>query len=494
MKFTIDPGRVLAVRDPMIYGQFLEHFHRQVYGGVFEPGSPLSDADGFREDVIETLKNIRVPVVRWPGGCFVSSYHWQKGVGERVHSFDKAWRGDDPNTFGTDEFVKWCRKLGCEPYICTNAGTGTAEEMSDWMEYCNLSADQGEFARWRAANGYPEPHNVKYWSIGNENYGAWEIGAKDSREWSRLVTESAKMLRHVDPTAELSAATLTDIDWNVALLKLAGPYLDWISIHAYWDALHSVDNPAGYEKCMAYTQDLEAPVRKVRGLLAAMGYEKHIKIAFDEWNLRGWHHPNTHTIYQGRTPEEYLTPRDRNDINATYTMADAVFSACVLNLFLRNADIVGMANYSPVVNMRGLVYTYKEGIVKRSTYYVFELYTHYLFDQVLDLYAEGENAMNAEGARIEQVDCVATRDSRTGAIGVSFVNKHPAEAAVVVLRLPLAGKIEMRTVNGASPDDYNDMGREPIVIRASKDFVRLDDGSLRVTLAPHSVNVVGIAP
>ena len=122
--------------NPMIFGQFIEHFDNQVYGGIFDPGNPLSDEDGFRTDVIEAMKAIKVPIVRWPGGCFVSTYHWKGGIGpERTPVLDKSWGVEDPNTFGTDEYIKWCRKVGCEPYICTNAGTGTPEEMSDWVEY-----------------------------------------------------------------------------------------------------------------------------------------------------------------------------------------------------------------------------------------------------------------------------------------------------------------------------------------------------------------------
>lgn len=491
MECFISAGRCLYTRDPMIYGQFLEHFHRQVYGGIYQPLSPLADEDGFRTDVLEALKRIRVPVIRWPGGCFVSSYHWRKGVGQRLPSFDKAWRVEDPNTFGTDEFVLYCRKLGCEPYICTNAGTGTAEEMSDWMEYCNLK-DEGEFARLRASGGHPEPYRVKYWSIGNENYGSWEIGAKDAMEWSRLVLESAKMLRRVDPDAELSAAALTDIDWNVALLKMAAPHLKWISIHAYWDPLAGADTPAGYEKCMSYTADLDAPVRKVRGLLNAMGYEKKIRIAFDEWNLRGWHHPNIHTVYQGLTPDEYLSPRDRNDINATYTMADAVFSACVLNMFLRNADIVGMGNYSPMVNTRGLIFTHDRGLVRRTTYYVFELYTQHMYDTVVDCYTPQTETMRVNGIEVNTLDVAVTRDSVTGALAVSAVNKHPSEQKDLVLHLDRRGDTVMRELSGPSFDSFNDIEHEPVRIRPVDAYQWLDDRILRVTLAPHSVNVISI--
>ena len=165
---SINDRRVKGKRDIMLYGHFIEHFHRQIYDGIFAPGNPLSDEDGFRTDIIDAMKKIRVPVLRWPGGCFASSYHWKDAVGAtRKPMFDKAWRVEDPNTFGTDEYIKLCRKIGCEPYICTNAGTGTPEEMSDWVEYCNLD-HEGQYAKQRIANGYEKPHKVKYWSIGNE--------------------------------------------------------------------------------------------------------------------------------------------------------------------------------------------------------------------------------------------------------------------------------------------------------------------------------------
>ena len=252
LNIHVNPARVLGQRSPMLYGHFLEHFHRQVYGGVYQPGHPLADEDGFRTDVMEALRRIQIPVLRWPGGCFVSTYHWKEGVGiERTPSFDKTWRVEDPNTFGTDEYVKLCRKLGCEPYICTNAGTGLEEEMSDWVEYCNLE-NEGRYARQRIANGCVEPYAVRYWSIGNENYGSWELGAKSSEQWGLLVRESAKLMKHVDPTIELSAAALSDPAWNLNLLQHCAPYLDWISIHEYWDFMPEEHNPASYEECMAY--------------------------------------------------------------------------------------------------------------------------------------------------------------------------------------------------------------------------------------------------
>ena len=493
MKLHINPQRALATRDPMIYGQFLEHFDRQIYGGVYMPGHPLSDEDGFRTDVLQALRDIMTPVIRWPGGCFVSAYHWKHGVGRRVPDYDKAWRVEDDNAFGTDEFALLCKKLGCAPYICTNAGTGTMEEMSDWVEYTNLPT-QGQWARLRRANGHDDPFAVKYWSIGNENYLGGEMGAKTSSEWSRLVTEAAKMMKRVDPGIELSAAALADVDWNTRLLSQAGRYLSWISIHGYWDGLWQNNDPDNYMQSMAQTADLDRDVRRVRGLLMAFGLEKQIRIAYDEWNLRGWHHPDVDTAPLGS--DEFIRARAKADINATYTMADAVFNGCFLNMLLKNADIVGMANFAPGVNTRGSIFVHDQGIVKRSTYYVFSMYTHMMGDQVLDSWTDDTPVKEictkaGEPRRVEMVDTAVTRFGGDGNIAVSLVNKDPDAAQTVEIALPAGFTFGgLTALRGRSADDYNDVGREHVLPEdASKDVSR-EAGALKVVLQPHSVNVL----
>ena len=496
MILHVNRKRKLGQRDPMIYGHFIEHFHRQIYGGIYDPENPLSDEDGLRTDVLDAMRHIKVPVLRWPGGCFVSSYHWKDAVGEkRTPFFDKAWRVEDPNTFGTDEYVNMCRKIGCEPYICTNAGTGTAEEMSDWVEYCNLE-NEGQYARWRIANGCEKPHKVKYWSVGNENYGAWEIGAKSAEEWGRLVAEASKMIKHVDPETELTAAALTDLDWNINLLRMSGQFLDWISIHRYWDDVHEHNDLADYETVMAFTNHTGDSIRKVRGLLEAMGLEKKIRIAFDEWNLRGWCHPNAHTVSQGVTKEDYLYPRDLNDDNSKYTMADAVFSACFLNECNRNCDIVGMANFAPIVNTRGCIYTYKEGIVLRSTYHVFDLYVNYLGDVILDAWSEGMKSMEARNSAsgqtetTELIDVLATEFSDREGAALAIVNKHPDEAQEITLDLEAEGEAVLYYIAGSSTESYNDVDREEVHIQ--REDMGVYTPGMRVSVKPHSVGVIQI--
>ena len=500
MKVLFSKKNTVGIADRMLYGHFLEHFHRQIYGGVYDPPSPFADEDGFRTDVLEALRRIRVPIIRWPGGCYVSAYDWKLGVGKnRVPNYDKAWRVEESNEFGTDEFIKLCRKLDCIPYICTNAGTGTPEEMSDWVEYCNLEK-MGRFARQRIENGYEEPHNVKFWSIGNENWGEHEIGSWTAEEWGKLVRESAKMMLRVDPTLELSAAAMDDLDWNLNLLRTAGNYLDWMSIHGYWDGSPDGYRHADYDTVMLRTGErISGKIDFVRAILVALGLEKRIKIAFDEWNLRGWHHPNMIDVWNREDKrhedkefyeQKVIAARDCNDINATYTMADAVFSAVFLNACLRNCDIVGMACFSPVVNTRGAICTHKDGIVLRPQYFVFELYANLLKDTVLQQWQQDVPTLSGtdfdKPVTVDAVDLVVTCGD--GGYAIAAVNKDPATAQTVELAMldDAVTEVRIHTVNGPSPDSCNDIDRTDVGITVSEWMPF--DGS--VTLAPHSVNVI----
>lgn len=250
---AIDTAAPSVPYSPMIFGGFLEHFHTQIYGGIFDRGSPLSNGHGFRKDVLAALRELKVPVVRWPGGCFVSGYHWEAGVGEtRKPTEDMVWGVVEPNTFGTDEYVELCRELGWTPYICNNAGNGTIEEMRNWVEYCN--GKSGKFAEMRRANGYAEPRKVPIWSVGNENYGTYEIGYKPIEQWAPLVADAAKAMKQADPTVKLTAATVASREWTLPLLKTAGEYLDYLSIHAYWLPFWANNDMPDYLTCIMHSQ------------------------------------------------------------------------------------------------------------------------------------------------------------------------------------------------------------------------------------------------
>jgi alpha-N-arabinofuranosidase len=481
---SIDTNRNRIKYSDMIFGQFIEHFHKQIYGGIFDPESKLSDKDGFRKDVIEALLELQVPVVRWPGGCFVSSYNWLEGVGsDRKPSFDKAWRVEDSNQFGTDEFIQWCRKINAEPYICTNAGTGTPEEMSDWVEYCNLK-DEGRYANLRQSNGYRNPHNVKYWSIGNENYGWWEVGAKTVDEWGNFVLESAKMMRNVDPSIQLFAAANYDLDWTLKLVRIAGRQLDYISIHGYYDRLQQKNEPSDYLTCMTKTIIPERQIKRAEQIIAVAGFEDKIHIAFDEWNLRSWHHPGHGR--NDRPINEMIAARDKNSLDGTYTMADAVFSACFLNACLRHAKTVKMANMAPVVNTRGPIHVHPDGIVKRTTFHVLKMYSDLLYPYVVDAYIESDSLIHKDVA-FPVIDAIVTCDKDREHISMMLINKHPKQIAscvIIVDGRPMEGSYDTILLCGDSPDAYNDIDH-PNRVEPFKQTMIFKEG--KVELPPHSI-------
>ncbi len=484
-ELVIELNSDCQVYNPMIFGQFIEHFHHQIYGGIFEPGSKLSDEMGFRKDVIKALQELKVPVVRWPGGCFVSSYHWMDGVGKnRVPAYDKSWHVEDPNTFGTDEYIAWCRKIGAEPFICTNAGTGTPEEMSDWVEYCNLR-DMGKYAKMRISNGHTEPYNVKYWSIGNENYGSWEMGAKTKDEWGYFVGESAKLMFNVDHSIELFAAALPDSAWTIPLLEKAGKHLSYVSIHGYWDPLWQDNNPSDYLSCMLKTTDPENTIKQTINTLKRTGYDKQIKIAYDEWNLRGWHHPGQGNRITGHD----IQARDKNDIHSTYTMADALFSACFLNSCLRNSEYVVMACMAPVVNDRGPLFVYPEGILKRNTFHVMNLYVNKLQPNVLPSSVKSD-LLSKDNKSVPVVDAIVTCSNDKKLLSIALVNKHPEKEADCDLGIEnLEGPVNAIILSGDSPDAFNDINKSDRVIPETG---QIDVKNGHVTIPAHLLVVLTI--
>jgi alpha-N-arabinofuranosidase len=488
--FQVEKNTAPQEYNRMIFGQFIEHFHRQIYGGIFTDGkesSELLDEHGFRKDVIEALKELKIPIVRYPGGCFVSSYHWVDGVGpKRQPSYDKAWGVEDPNTFGTAEFVLWCKAIGAEPFICTNAGTGTPEEMSDWVEYCNLNI--GKWGRMRIEHGYPKPFHVKYWSVGNENYGAWEVGAKTVGEWGPFVRESAKMMKQVDPSIKLFAAATANEDWTLPLLQQAGTYLDYVSIHGYWDVLNSNNNPSGYLACMMKTQAPEIAIQRTIAILEKAKLRGKVKIAFDEWNLRGWHHP---TFPCGEADKSRIQDRDKNDINSTYTMADAVFSACVLNSFIRNCRDVEIGGFSPVVNTRGALFVHPKGIVRRTTFHVLSMYANKLEKNVLPIRLNSEKLVRGNQS-VPVLDAIVTCNDAKNRFVVAVVNKSPDKTVEFApdfesLTGSLPQTVSATILNGSSPDDYNDIEAENRVV-PKEITLEIQDG--KIILPPHSLTFI----
>jgi alpha-N-arabinofuranosidase len=491
---TVDTKAPTVPVSPLLRGGFIEHFHRQIYGGIFEPGSPLSDAHGFRLDVVEALKELKLSVVRWPGGCFASGYHWKEGVGRnRKPVPDAVWGVEDPNTFGTDEFVEWCRLVGCEPYICGNAGNGTAEEMRDWVEYCNQAT--GPNAEMRKAGGHADPWNVRYWSIGNENWGAHEIGAKTPGEWGPWVLQAAELMRAADPSIHLLAAATPNPKWTLPLLRTAGKALEFVAIHEYWLPCWQDNITPDYMTCIMHSEGPEKTVKRVGELLGKAGCGGRVRIAFDEWNLRGWHHPGfpRKEVSARNDPAvlELVRNRDKSDAAPQYTMADALFSASFLNACLRHAPDVAMANIAPIVNTRGPLYVHPKGVVKRTTFHVLALYANELEARIGRLVMDSAQ-LSQDGQNIPAVDGVATVDESGTHWTLALVNRHPAANVACTVRMknkPLEGEHAAIVLAGDSPDAFNGIEAPDRVVPV-KTMLGFDRGV--VSLPPHSLTIVKV--
>src|SRR6185437_8018648 len=233
---TVDPTAVIGSINPAIFGSFVEHMHRCVYGGIYEPGSTLSDAQGFRVDVLDAVRGLAPTHLRYPGGNFVSGYHWRDGVGPREMRpirHEHALGSIESNQFGTHEFIDYCRRVGTVPHFCVNLGDGTPSEAAEWVEYCNGTRDT-TLTRLRAANGATEPFAIPTWGLGNEIYGEWQIGKKNASEYARAAREAAVRMHGVDPTIALIACGFENSHaWNATVLEALAQHVDYLSLHLY---------------------------------------------------------------------------------------------------------------------------------------------------------------------------------------------------------------------------------------------------------------------
>jgi alpha-N-arabinofuranosidase len=472
--------------DPMIYGGFIEHLGRQIYGGFFEPGSPLADEAGFRLDVIEAIRELKVPVIRWPGGCFVDSYHWRKGVGEDRQPYeDDRWGVREPNTFGTPEFIELCRRIDAEPYICQNS-LASIQEMADWVSYCNDTT--GEFAELRAENGHPEPFDVRFWSVGNEKVGKGYIDK---------VRDTAVAMKRVDPTIQVTCSGSHGPSAYVDpyLYETAGPHLDLLSIHEYWVPNFQVHQTPDYLSCIMLSEKPDAHLDAVVGSMEKAGMRDRIDVAFDEWNLRSWHHPG----FSGHHPRTVdpadpevvalIKARDKSLEPSLYTMADALFCASFFNACLRHPGDVTMANIACLVNQTGPLYVHPEGVVRRTHFHTMAMYANLLQPRVVGADVESDRLTQGESS-VAMVDAIATVDETGEQWAVAIMNRHPSEAVRCTIELgpqPIDGTYQATLLTGDSPDAYNDIEHPRRVAPKVVELI-FEDGT--VSLPPHSLVIV----
>ncbi|MQY59897.1 MAG: alpha-N-arabinofuranosidase [Clostridia bacterium] len=487
-KMEIDSRRAIGKVNPNIYGYFMEHMSRCIYGGIYDEQSDLSDENGFREDVMVALKDIKPPIIRWPGGNFASAYHWKNGIGPkegRAATYDPVWQVKESNLFGTDEFIQFCQRIGAKPYICLNMGTGTIDEAIEWVEYCNRKDTY--YAKLREKYGNKEPYGVKYWGLGNEIYGEWQIGHKSAVDYAKAAKEFAKTIkgRRPDPNIKLIATGADDPDWNYEVIKQVGKYIDYICIHGYYSHLSR-----DYYTAMAVSQVVENRTRVLKGVINAgmNSVNNEIKIAWDEWNFLDWLH------YRETAPDE--DPRE-NDNNKYYNLQNALVTASVLNSFQRMCKVVTMANYSPATNMRGVIFVYDKGIVLRPQYHVFKMYTSHSGEIALDALIESEEYkcdVDKEKVKVKYLDVSVTWDKHRQKLFIAAINKHKDKGIDCEIKLrnfPLLGAVQIYQLIHSDILAYNDVDRPHEIAITEKSIENLSKKPI-VRLPAHSINIIEV--
>ena len=487
-KITIDLDRKLGNVDPRIYSAFAEQLGRCVYGGIYDEGSPLSDEHGYRRDVLEKVRSLKPPLLRWPGGNFVSGYHWTDGVGpvgQRPRRMELAWHDEESNRFGTDEFIQYCRLIGAEPYLCANMGTGTLDEAQAWVEYCNGTGNT-YWANLRRKNGHEEPYGVKYWGLGNELYGNWQIGALNAEDYTKKAIEFAKVMKWTDPTIQLVSCGKNGWnDWDRVVLEGLARYIDFHSIHIYTgssDYYSNVLAPHQAERAIEICQALIERVRYTQRI------EHPISIAYDEWNV--W----------------FRTQNDTHPgLEEIYTLADALAVATYLNGFIRHCRSVCIANYAQLVNVIAPIFTSKQGMFLQTIYYPLYLYREYMREVALDVYADSEplpfNTKTessiwphrvADRGPFQALDVTATCDAAGRDLVLACVNRNkeqPIATTIQLVNTAVQADISASEVNAPDVNAVNSF-EQPGAVDIQE--YTLDNGgqSFTYTFPAHSLTVL----
>jgi alpha-N-arabinofuranosidase len=413
--------------DPRIFGGFLEHMGRAVYQGVYDPASRHADGDGFRTDVLEALRRLRMTTMRYPGGNFASGYHWQDGVGPREgrpRVRELAWQSIEPNLVGTDEYIRLCRAMDWTPMLTVNLGTGTPEEARNWVEYCNCPAGT-KYADLRAAHGAAAPHGVGLWCLGNEMDGPWQLGHVPADQYAIRAQQAAKMMKDADRSIELVACGScgthlpTYLEWDRQVLEHVGDYADYLSLHRYVKNLAN-DTADFLAVTRSIDQQIEETDAACRFAQAKRRSRKRIALCFDEWNV--WY-KNREMDGRGQFAPHL--------IEEVYNLEDALVVAGFLNSFIRHADVVKIANLAQIVNVIAPILTRGDDLLLQSIFFPFEMMSRRRDGVALRLALDGPTYDSPSYGSLPYLDASAILGH--GVLHVFVANRSLDQAAEVCL-------------------------------------------------------------
>ncbi len=433
VRIYADSRRTIAPIHREVFGSFLEHLGRAIYEGIYDPQSKLSDSNGFRKDVADEIRKLGVPIIRYPGGNFVSGYNWLDGVGPKANRpavLDKAWNAINSNAFGTDEFLAWCRLVGTEPLLGLNLGTGTAEQAAALVEYCNL--EKG--TRWsdlRRKNGIAEPYKVQHWCLGNEMDGPWQIGHMTATEYGLKAQDAARQMRYVDPSLKLIACGSsgpgmpTYLEWDREVLEQCYEYVDAISLHRYFS--NAEETGGDSTKFLAMNLSMERQIEEVAAVCDMVrGHKRSPKklwLSFDEWNV--WYRARTGDAVNGhRQSAPHL-------LEEVYNLEDALLVGGLLNSLIRKAERVQLACLAQLVNVIAPIMTNANGLLRQTIYYPYSWALEFARGAALELLVDSPSYDVSGLGPVGYVDAAATYHAETGKMALFLLNRDLAKPHTV---------------------------------------------------------------
>jgi len=501
----LDLDHLIGDIDRRLFGSFVEHLGRGVYTGIYEPGHATADDDGFRQDVLELVRELGVSCVRYPGGNFVSGYRWEDGIGpraDRPRRVDLAWHVVETNEIGLDEFVDWSAKAGTELMYAVNLGTRGVAEALDVLEYANVPGGT-DLSDRRGANGHERPHDIRMWCLGNEMDGPWQLGYQTADEYGRLAARTAKGMRQLDPRVELvvcgssGAAMPTFGEWERVVLEHTFDDVDLISCHAYYEPVGG-DAASFLASSVDLSRYLEAVISTADSVAARRHSDKRIDISLDEWNV--WfmtHHNEVEKMTDIQTWP--VAPRLLED---SYSVTDAVVVGSMLISILNHADRVRSASLAQLVNVIAPIMTEPGGPAwRQTTFYPFALTSAHARGSAVATTVSVDTVDTERYGAVAAVDTAASFDESSGSLSIFLVNRSLDDdaEATIDLRAVLAARPGLAVTSALTLADRDRDARntltDPVrVVPTPNTSATLDSGGLSIVLPAVSWTVVTLEP
>lgn len=494
-RVTVHPSFTVGDIDRRIFGSFVEHLGRAVDTGIYEPGHPTADAEGWRGDVAALTRELGTTVVRYPGGNFVSNYRWEDGVGsrdERPRRIDLAWRAIETNQVGTDDFIRWARLTGTEPMLAVNLGTRGADAAAELVEYCNVEGGTALSER-RRANGADEPHGVTLWCLGNEMDGPWQIGHTTADDYGRRALHAAQAMRRVDPTIELvvcgsSARDMPTFgEWERIVLEHTFDHVDHLSVHAYYQERNG-DRASFLASGAAFEAFLTEVITIADAVAARRHSSKRITLSVDEWNV--WY-------LDAVEPDATLPLRERPDLLAErYSMLDAVVVADLLSTLIRHADRVAIACLAQLVNVIAPIVTLPGGGVwKQTTFHPIALLARHARGVTLDARVDSPTLVTDAHGAVTAIQPTVVYNAEAGELVIAVTNRGatPAPVTVDALGFELGSVIEAVSVIADDRGARTTAAEAADGVPVALDGVSVHGEAVAASLPPESWSLIRVA-